>query len=473
MRWPRILADRSFRPVLGGAVLSLFVLVALVAGLTWRLRQQLRAEVLRREAEALNAVASLAIAGSEAASRAASFDQSGAIIFAAALESSKLRGVLALQLFDPSGGLRQALPDLGPVPPEACWWRVPPDAPEARFHPQAVLERVFGAEVEAGSRPTVAPLLEAVVPLRANRTGSPVLGIARYWVDGSGVAAEFERMDSRLFWLGVMAFLGSAAAVVGVLFWALRRLAESARHLAAQGADLARANAELNFAAKTGALGAISAHLIHGLKNPLAGLEGFVSDPAANAAGGSSGEAWSAAVETTRRLRELVQEVAGVLREEGEACEDHPVPAHEILKRLTQRSGPSAGAAGIHLDVSAPPDLPIPSRAANLTGLVLANLVANAIEASPRGARVTVSATSAGSAVVFRISDQGGGLRPEVKAALFEPVSSRKPRGTGVGLAISRRLARHAAGDLLLERTGPDGTVFALSVPSWSPPKAA
>ena len=57
-----------------------------------------------------------------------------AVIFAAALESSKLRGVLALQLFDPSGGLRQALPDLGPVAPESRWWRTPPESPEARFH---------------------------------------------------------------------------------------------------------------------------------------------------------------------------------------------------------------------------------------------------------------------------------------------------------------------------------------------------
>lgn len=473
MRWPRILADRSFRPFLGGAALTLLVLVALVASLTWRLRQQLRAEVLRREAEALNAVASLAISGSEAATRAASFEHAGAVIFAAALESSKLRGVLALQLFDPSGGLRQALPDLGPVAPESRWWRTPPESPEARFHESAVLERIFGAEIEPGARPTVAPMVEAVVPLRANRPGAPALGFARYWVDGSGVAAEFSRMDTRLLSLGSAAFLGAAAAVLGVLFWALRRLAESARCLAEQSADLARANAELNFAAKTGALGAISAHLIHGLRNPLAGLEGFVSDPASNPAAGGSGEAWNAAVETTRRLRDLVQEVAGVLREEGEAADDHPVPAHEILHRLSLRSGPTAEGAGVGLEVVAPSDLPIPSRAANLTGLVLANLVANAVEASPRGARVTVAATAAGDAVIFRVSDQGGGLRPEVRAALFEPVASRKPRGTGVGLAISRRLARHAAGDLTLERTGPDGTVFALSVPGWRSSKPA
>ncbi|MFM9030259.1 MAG: sensor histidine kinase, partial [Opitutaceae bacterium] len=101
-------------------------------------------------------------------------------------------------------------------------------------------------------------------------------------------------------------------------------------------------------------------------------------------------------------------------------------------------------------------------------GLVLANLVHNAIEASPAGARVEVAALAGKDTVIFRVEDRGGGLRPEVRAALFEPVASSKPRGTGVGLAISRRLARHAGGDVSLERTGPGGTVFRVTVPSWS-----
>lgn len=461
MRAPASSADSSNRPVIVGAALTLLVLVALVGGLAWRLRQQLRAEVLRRESEALYAVASLAISSSPAAARAASFEEAGAVAFAAALESSKLRGVMALQLFEPGGGLRQALPDIGPVPEGARWWREPPDAPAARFHAAAELERVFGAEIEAGARPTVAPLLEAVVPLRANRAGAPSLGFARYWLDGAGIAAEFSRMDRRLVSLAVPAFCGAAAAVLLVLFWSLRRIA-------AQSADLARANAELNFAAKTGALGAISAHLIHGIRNPLAGLEGFVTDPALSTPGGAPGEAWNAAVETTRRLRGLVQEVAAVMRDEGEAAADHPVPATEVLEKLLLRTEPAAAAAGVTLNRSAPPGLALPSRAANLTGLVLANLVHNAIEASPAGARVEVGAAAGKDTVVFRVEDRGGGLRPEVRAALFEPVASSKPRGTGVGLAISRRLARHAGGDVSLERTGPDGTVFRVTVPSWS-----
>ncbi len=460
MRAPRVAAGRPLRPVFAGVVLTLLVLVALVAGLSLRLRQQLRAEVLRREAEALYAVASLAISSSSAAAGAASFEQAGAVTFAAALESSKLRGVMALQLFDPGGGLRQALPDLGPVPEGSRWWRVPPEVPEAKFHAAAVLERVFGAEVEPGALPTAAPLIEAVVPLRANQAGAPALGFARYWVAGAGVAAAFDRMDRRLIALAIPAFGGAAAAVLLVLFWALRRLA-------AQSADLARANAELNFAAKTGALGAISAHLIHGLRNPLAGLEGFVADTALNPAAGASGEAWGAAVETTRRLRGLVQEVAAVMRDEGEGGPGHRVPAAEVLETLVRRAESAAAAAGVALEAVAPPELAVPSRGANLAGLVLANLVANAVEASPNGSRVTVRALPEDGMVAFRVEDRGGGLPPEVRASLFEPVASSKPRGTGVGLAISRRLARHAGGDVVVERTGPEGTVFRVVVPAW------
>jgi len=466
MSAPVSAAGTSNRPVIIGAALTLLVLVLLVGGLAWRLRLQLRAEVLRRESEALYAVASLAISSSPAASRAESFEEAGAVAFTAALESSKLRGVMALQLFEPGGRLRQSLPDLGPLADEARWWREPPEAPAARFHPAAELERLFGAEMEPGARPTVAPLLEAVVPLRANRPGAPSLGFARYWLDGADIAAEFARMDGRLVSLAVPAFCGAAAAVLLVLFWSLRRIA-------AQSADLARANAELNFAAKTGALGAISAHLIHGIRNPLAGLEGFVTDPALNAPGGAPGEALNAAVETTRRLRGLVQEVAAVLRDEGEAAADHPVPVTEVLEKLLQRTAPAAAAAGITLEHFVPPDLVLPSRSANLTGLVLANLIHNAIEASPDRSRVTVGAQREKDAIVFRVEDRGAGLPPEVRAALFEPVASGKPRGTGVGLAISRRLARHAGGDISLAHTGPDGTSFRVTVPSWQGPVPA
>lgn len=445
---------------------TLVVLLALVAGLGLWLRWELREEVLRREAEALHAVATMEVRAAEA--RVAGLSREDATIFLlnAALQSSRLRGVLALQLFDERGNLREARPDTGPVPPEEQWWPAEPAAPAARFHARGTIETVFGVKPSADTAPREVPLVEIVVPLRANRPGAALLGSARYWTDGATVAAEFARMDRRLLWLGALAWAGAAAAVGLVLAWALSRLAESQRRLAAQGADLARANQELDFAAKTGALGAVSAHLIHGLRNPLAGLEGFVEESRA-AAGPAGGEAWNAAVETTRRLRSLVQEVAGVLRDESAGESDHAVPAADVAAEAARRVRPAAESAGLELELQPGEAADVSGRAAGLAGLVLANLLGNAIEASPRGARIRLSILTSGATVEFKVADTAGGLPPPVQARLFQPVASTKRHGGGMGLAISRRLARHAGGDLRLERTGPEGTTFVLHVPAW------
>lgn len=125
---------------------TLAVLLVLVAGLGLWLRRELREEVLRREAEALHAVATMEVRAAEG--RVAGLPRDDATIFLlnAALQSSRLRGVLALQLFDERGGLREARPDTGPVPREERWWPDEPLAPAARFHPRGTLEAVFGVK---------------------------------------------------------------------------------------------------------------------------------------------------------------------------------------------------------------------------------------------------------------------------------------------------------------------------------------
>ncbi|MDP3069875.1 MAG: HAMP domain-containing sensor histidine kinase [Opitutaceae bacterium] len=441
---------------------TLAILGGLIAGLTWLLREQLRAEVLRREAEAIHAVALMQL-GRE--SPLAEFGAEFAIddMFAAVLESAALRGVLAVQLFDAAGQLREAKPIAPDDAAATRWWGAKlPDA-EARFVADGSLEAVspiLALETRGFGR---LPLLEVVVPLRQPGAATG-LGVARYWIDGEPVAGEFARMDRGLAVQAGAAFAGGAALLTLVLVWAFARLAEASRRLEAQRADLARANEELDFAAKTGALGAISAHLIHGLNNPLAGLEGFVAETAVGPAEAVSGEACRAAVETTRRLRALVNEIATVLRDEADGRADHAVPAAELVEATRQRAASDAEAAGIALQVIAEPAVRIDARTANLAGLVLANLVANAIEAAPPGASVTIEVRRAEAGVAFCVRDTGPGLPAAVRAGLFRPVRSAKRGGGGVGLAISHRLARHAGGTLELVRSDAHGTEFLLTV---------
>lgn len=447
-------------------VATLAIFAGLIAVITLQLRDRLRTEVLRREAEAIHAVALMQLGPAE--DRLAQF---GGVefaiddLFAAVLESSRLRGVLAVQLFDAGGQLRMAKPLAPEDAEQGVWWGPAPAQPSARFVPQGALELVsplLAVQEQGGAKP---PLLDIAVPLQPEAR-APALGVARYWVDGEAVAGEFARLDRSLLRQAGLAFAGGSALVLGVLLWAFARLADANRRLQERSADLARANEELDFAAKTGALGAISAHLIHGLKNPLAGIEGFVFETVLSSPDALRGDACRTAIETTRRLRTLVGEVTAVLREESDGTGDYPVSIADVVEGARIRAMPAAAQASMELVSIAAPDVAVPARVANLVGLVLANLIANAIEASPPGATIALAARPIGDQVEFVVRDSGPGIPPAVQAELFRPVRSTKRGGGGVGLAISLRLAKHAGGNLELVRSGAAGTEFRLTVPA-------
>lgn len=453
---------RLQRVMLVTLLASLAVFGALVAALTLQLRTQLRAEVLQREAEAMHAVAQLQLGQVQVGDTPASDPE--AALFAAVLESSRLRGVLAVQLFDATGLLREALPEPIDRSEVRRWWPERLAEPLARFSPRGTLENVYGLAPEPAGAGTAAPLLEVVVPLLPAPAGAS-LGTARYWIAGHQVAREFGRMDRGLRWQAGAAFGSGAAGIAAVLWWAFGRLATAQRRLLAQSADLRRANQELDLAAKTGAIGSISAHLIHGLKNPLSGLEGFVTENAALRANPGEGEAWQAAVETTRRLRALVNEVVMVLRDEVDPGSAYRLPVPEVAAAARQRVAQLASDAGVEIVVRTAEPLELPARTANLALLILGNLLANAIEASPRGSQVTLEAQTFGEAVDFVVRDAGPGIPPAVREVLFRPVRSTKPGGGGIGLAISHQLARHVRGELTLVQSDAHGSSFRLRVP--------
>jgi signal transduction histidine kinase len=458
--------SRARRVLLLVTVATIAIFGGLIALITWELRGQLRDAVLRREAEAIHAVALMQYG--EVEERLAEFGPEFAIddLFAAVLESSRLRGVLAVQLFDASGVLRRS----STIPPDDAeasqWWPARLAEPKARFIRDGWLDMAAPLEAVRTGATERLPLLEIAVPLHGPDRSAAPLAVARYWIHGAGVAAEFRKMDRGLLAQAGIAFAGGAALVAFVLSWAFARLAAANRQLVEQSADLARANRELDFAAKTGALGAISAHLIHGLKNPLAGLEGFVAETATGTPDAARGEACRTAMETTRRLRALVTEVTTVLRDESEGAADYPVPVMEVVQAARARALPAAEQAEIVLSATGDPDASVNARVANLTGLVLANLVMNAIEASPRGAEIAIEARRANEGVEFLVRDAGPGIPPDVRSELFRPVRSSKRGGGGVGLAISLRLARHAGGNLELVRSDGSGSEFRLSVPA-------
>jgi signal transduction histidine kinase len=103
---------------------------------------------------------------------------------------------------------------------------------------------------------------------------------------------------------------------------------------------------------------------------------------------------------------------------------------------------------------------------------VLVNLLMNAVKYTPdSGATITLTCEVAGDSVLARVADTGPGIAPEQLESIFEPfvqltsgLADRRG-GVGLGLAISRDLARAMGGDLTVESSVGVGSVFTLSLP--------
>jgi signal transduction histidine kinase len=105
---------------------------------------------------------------------------------------------------------------------------------------------------------------------------------------------------------------------------------------------------------------------------------------------------------------------------------------------------------------------------------VLVNLVRNAAEAAGPGGRVAVAVAEREGAAEVAVEDSGPGVSPELRPRLFEPFFTTKPGGTGLGLAVSRAIARAHGGELAADAAAGGGARFALRLPrgTAAPPAA-
>jgi len=135
------------------------------------------------------------------------------------------------------------------------------------------------------------------------------------------------------------------------------------------------------------------------------------------------------------------------------------------LDLVSYRFGVDEITVGGRLD----PDLPAVEGDAIRLEQVLVNLLANAIDALRRikpPRQLTVDTWGADNSVFVAVADNGEGIAPEIAPRLFRPFATTKGhRGTGLGLYISRQIARAAGGDLVLVSQPGGGTRFSLSLP--------
>lgn len=368
-----------------------------------------------------------------------------------ALSLSELRGVIAIRIHDEEGRFFQGIPkevtasDADPFDLAI----VQDNRPVSRFAAEHSAADIFNG----GSNRY--PVLTVNIPLfdGADTDKPKFVGSAQFLVDGESIADQFAELNHNLAVQAAGVFGVAGGLLLIGLVWAFRRIGKHAE-------DLRQANNQLALVARTSALGAVTAHLIHGLKSPLSGLHNFVSDQAQ----GGGDENWDSALASTRRMQTLINEVITVLREE-DAGAQYELDLGELLEMVEGRTSALAAQAGVKLMIKQETEGSLNNRNANLVSLILVNLVQNAIQASPEGGSVELHVQRLSGSIHFEVRDQGSGLSPQIRNNLFKPVSSTKEGGSGLGLAISNQLAAHLGAKLDLTESCETGSCFVLLAP--------
>ena len=325
----------------------------------------------------------------------------------------------------------------------------------------------LGEELEKGTDKR-APLILALVPLSWSRgedtsgeiaNNDEFIGAAEFILDGSKVVAVLRGVDQDLWFYAALIFLFSGGVTSVAILGAFRRLQTANKLLEQRTESLLRANHELTMSAKTSAIGAITAHLIHDLKSPLFGLQSFVS-----ARGSADDEDWDVALDTTHRMQKVIAEIVRILQEE-KTTEKYELTIEEIFTLLRSKLEPQCEKAGLRFRMEGGVNGSLINRDANIVLLTITNIVQNAIQATPRGGEISVKVGLVDGCICFEMRDTGPGLPPHILCTLFTPSRSTKSGGTGLGLAISKQLANHIGAELVLKETSTSGTVFELRVP--------
>ncbi len=140
----------------------------------------------------------------------------------------------------------------------------------------------------------------------------------------------------------------------------------------------------------------------------------------------------------------------------------------EFVRKISDLSRSAADTHGVRLEIC-PTEAPVRVKAdPTLVHIAVASLLGNALDSLGDGRVATpcvvVEVGAHGTYGGVRVADNGPGVSDAVKRRLFEPFVSGKPNGVGIGLAMSRKIARAHGGDLVLEGSA-RGAVFYLTLP--------
>jgi PAS domain S-box-containing protein len=332
---------------------------------------------------------------------------------------------------------------------------------------------------------------EANIPVaEATRTGAPVLvGSPEAWAARYTGGAYVRTSTASAAWAALPLVVGGAPA--GALLWTWLRprefppaeaaLMETVARLCSQALERARLleaerrardEAEAANRAKTEFLSAMS----HELRTPLNAIVGYVDllemglrGPVTEAQLHDLGRIKSA----QGHLLGIIDDILNFARVEAGRLEyaSEPIEVMPLLDELETLLAPQLAERGLRYARACDPGL-VALGDRDRVRQILVNLLSNAVKFTDRGGLVEVSAGEEGERIAVRVRDTGRGIARERLEEVFDPFvqidrhrTESAQQGVGLGLAISRELARGMGAELTAWSVPGEGSCFTLALP--------
>jgi PAS domain S-box-containing protein len=247
------------------------------------------------------------------------------------------------------------------------------------------------------------------------------------------------------------------------------KIEEDGRIIGAQSAirditERRRSEERLRQAEKLAALGLLLGGVAHEVRNPLFGLSAIVDamleelhdEP-------RLAEFTSRLRRELGRIEALMQELLDYGRQSAEIAE---LDVGEIVRRAVRHLDAARLAPGCEVALDVAPELPAVAGDAARLASVFQNLVENALQHTPRGGRIEITVGPGDEGVVCAVGDEGPGFPPADLPQVFEPFFTRRKGGTGMGLALVRRIVSQHGGTVRAGNKPQGGAVVTVTLPA-------
>ncbi|HEX7332093.1 MAG TPA: ATP-binding protein [Pyrinomonadaceae bacterium] len=225
-----------------------------------------------------------------------------------------------------------------------------------------------------------------------------------------------------------------------------------------------RLERELAERERLASLGRMAATVAHEIKNPLSAIKSIAQVMREDESLRNEYERdLGLIVGETDRLSQSVTQLLSFARRESPAGQ--PLSVDELVRSVADLFRASAGEQGIVLDCKVKVQAELAGKSVSALRDALSNLLLNALQATPQGGKVELTAAAANGDLVISVQDSGSGVPADLRERIWEPFFTTRQRGTGLGLAIVRKRVQEVGGSASLEAGNGRGALFQLRVP--------